>query len=85
MQEQENKLITAFPFIDWLQPYSVKTPNASAFVCKFCIALHGLKAEDLVNWNHSPAEFEQHMLVVHQIKLPVPEWASSRASGQEAA
>ncbi len=70
MRNQENKLISAFPFIDWLRPHRVTNQGKSALVCKFCVALHGLDhPEYLAGCNNTEAEFKHHIFQVHGIKL----------------
>lgn len=47
--ESEQALVDEYPWIPWLEPQAVQSNGTERVVCRFCTALNGLKAIDLVH------------------------------------
>jgi hypothetical protein len=56
------------PWIDWLSPVAVETAGArTEFGCRFCIAIFGLKGEDVQFLPTTREDFDRHMREQHGV------------------
>lgn len=66
---------TTCPWIPWRQPVTVETPSARTdFACRFCIAMLGLRGEDVGKLPATREEFDRHMASNH----PLGKWSDFR-------
>ncbi len=62
----EAQLEDAYPWIPWRDPVTVQTPAAGTeFGCRFCIAIFGLKGEEVPMLPKTREEFDTHMKEMH--------------------
>lgn len=62
----EKQLMEKFEYIPWRQPVLIRVPNyASGLGCRICIAMKGLKGEQVKELPQSLEEFEKHMREQH--------------------
>ncbi len=63
---EEKQLEDRWPLIKWRQPIAVTVMGQDRhYVCRFCIALHGLHAKDVGRWPRTPELFHQHLREEH--------------------
>lgn len=57
----------AYPWIPWRTPLRVEiVDGASGYACRICVALHGLKAEDVGLLWETPEAVEAHTRASHR-------------------
>lgn len=61
----EKLLKLRYPLIEWRKPIVVATADLSRYVCRICIANHGLKSEDVKNWPETRTAFDEHLKQTH--------------------
>lgn len=64
----EQRLVNQYPSIAWLEPQLVTIPGRiSGLTCRFCTALHGLKASEISRTGFATVEeFRRHVDQMHR-------------------
>lgn len=67
MRIAEIDLVNKYPYVAWREPLRVTVPGrgVKGLACRFCLAMFGLKAEDVSCLPQTQEEFEKHMKENH--------------------
>jgi hypothetical protein len=65
----EQQLREKFPALSWNEPISIVVLGKGRRLgCRLCIAMYGLKAQDLEKLMETEEEFQNHLLAIHGVK-----------------
>lgn len=67
MAAEDRALEQAFPWIEWRKPVLVSTEGAQGYVCRYCIARYGLRADQLGEKATTLDECTAHIERVHPL------------------
>lgn len=66
----ERHLEIQFPLVPWREPLSAQcVDGTSGFACRFCIALKGLRGQDIGKLPQTLSEFREHQRSEHGIEI----------------
>jgi hypothetical protein len=71
VRKRETELEIHYPLVPWREPIKVtRTDGACGYACRFCIAIKGLKADDIPDLAPFAYLVREHILLDHGV---VPE------------
>jgi hypothetical protein len=71
VRKREIELEISYPSVPWREPIKVtRTDGARGYACRFCIAMKGLKADEIPNLAPYAYLVREHILLDHGV---VPE------------